>query len=165
MKSIALALSLFLTSIVASYAQDCKDLKSEKDSFTGLEVKSIRADFDNPYYQATLVKSGESIVMKNVMVIPAVIDRPILPTDTLLMALENGHILKLVPDKRYDGVYRAGAYAMTTFTPSYLVSMESLQELAGSIIKKIRFTLTTTGDIPVREKRAKKFMEAAKCML
>lgn len=165
MRSLLLVLSLSFASFAASHAQDCKDVKTEKDSFTGQETKSIRADFDNPYYQATLVKSGENVVMKNVMVMPAVIDRPILPTDTLLIALENGHVIKITPDKRYDGVYRAGAYAMTTFTPAYPISKENLQELAGSMVKKIRFTLTNTGDIAVREKRAKKFMEAAKCML
>ena len=85
-----------LLSAAPAFAQKCKFDKETKDAFSGKEVKQIECDFRRDI-KNTLVKTGSEYAMNMEYYVPAMIDRPILTTDTLMFALANGSVVKVAP--------------------------------------------------------------------
>lgn len=137
----------------------------ETDPFTKLQTKTIKGGFDIEF-NADLVKSGERTFLKTQFTRAAVIKREIVPTDTLLFDLEDGAVLKLNPIQVFEPVYMAsGDSRYTTYRPEFALVQEQVTAFARSKVSKVRLLWIESQDIRTSEKKCKRFMEAAKCML
>jgi hypothetical protein len=151
---------------ITAEAQDCKFFKEGIVKATGEPFKESRNVLVKTF-AFQLRKEGASKLSCSMDIsIPGTSTYSITPKDTLYLSLENEEIVKVVPDKVYPPAKKAGMNGITSqYTPSYVLSKEQLQKLAGSPIVKVRISFDKPIDGPAKKAEAEAIRKAAGCLL
>jgi hypothetical protein len=147
-------------------AQDCKYFKESKNKSTGEAIKESRNTLVKTFAFQFRKEGTDKLSCSMDIAIPGTSTYSITPKDTLYLYLENEEVVKLIPDKVFAPVKKAGMNGMTSqFLPTYGMTKEILQKMAASPIVKVRLSLEKPIEGATKKTEAQEILKMAACLL
>jgi len=164
-------------STLTSFSQKCSYDKDETDKFSGLIKRSIEQTMINNVGQfaitddrfmkrnafwLTIIREGSNYALEAICTRYNRKLEAIKNTDTMMVRVENGKIIKLSPQPYAPKFDTKGN---TIYKLKYLLTQDEAMVLAESPTDVIRIKLDEIVDVETRGQRGEKFMKAVACIL
>ena len=151
------------------YAQKCNLDVDKTDVFTKERIRSGTNRIAPALYnwKLTLERNGDAFSWGMFIKYAIHIQEPMGPQSTLILALADGTVIKLVPDMAYEPTHVvSSAGIVSTLRPKGKLTMENVQALSKSPITALRVVLSgRTVEPNISKGQGEDFQNIARCLL